>query len=194
MRLRRFLPVVLMMVATAFITAATMITTTYSQVQTLGPYFNSKVKYSATTGGQAGGEVRIVKNGVDTLIVGDVVYYTTDNVVRKSTTLTDYNHIAGVVVGGTKTSMAGATTIPLSTDTAATAGQQVLILTTGRAWVRIDTMGAPVVPGALITPSIYVAGKVKVALAVPDSFNRIIGRLIDTGHTSTQVLAHVNIK
>jgi hypothetical protein len=190
--MKKLLPFLVLLVA---VTGATIFTTTYSQVATLGPYFNSKHKLDTLLGGQVGGEVRIYKNGVDTLFVGDVVYFTTNNTVRKSTTLTDYNHIAGVVVGGTSTSMAAPTTIPLSTDTAAKGvTAKVLVLSSGRAWVRVDTMGAPVVPGALITPSIYVAGKIKLALSVPDTFHRIIGRLIDTGHTSTQALAHVNIK
>jgi hypothetical protein len=175
------------------ITAFSAFVTTYSQPVGIGPYFNTKEKYVAATGGAPGGEVRVFKNGVDTLIVGDVVYQSAINTVRKSTTLVNYNSIAGVVVGGTRTAMSAATTVPTSTDTAAYANQQVLVMTSGRTWVRIDA-AAPIVAGTLIIPSTTVAGKVKGNPGVIDSFYRAIGRLIDTGVVSTQVLAHVNVK
>jgi|SRR5678809_221714 len=174
--------------------AFTAFTTTYKQVKTLGPYYNTTEKYSASLGGQAGGEVRIFLNGVDTLIVGDVVYISANNTVRKSATLANYNKVAGVVVGGTKTNMSGATSAPAATDTAATAGQQVLVLTTGRAWVRVDTVAVGIPAGTLIQPSIYVAGKVMAKAASIDSLNRVIGRMIDSGGLSTQALAHINVK
>src|SRR5678810_561659 len=97
------------------VSAFTILTTTYKQVKTLGPYYNTTEKYSASLGGQAGGEVRIFLNGVDTLIVGDVVYISANNTVRKSATLANYNKVAGVVVGGTKTNMSGATSAPAAT-------------------------------------------------------------------------------
>ncbi len=189
--MKKLLPLVLMLTAAVGITA---FTTSYYPVQTLGPYFNSKIKSDTATGGSPGGEVRVFKNGVDTLIVGDVVYLSANNTVRKSATLALYNTVAGVVVGGTSTSMQAATTAPASTDTAAKgATAKVLVMTSGRAWVRIDA-AAGIGPGLLLAPSTTVAGKVKAAPAIIDTFYRYFGRLIDTGIVSTQVLAHINVK
>ena len=176
------------------VSAFAAVTTTYKQVKTLGPYYNTTEKYDATTGGQAGGDVRIWKNGVDTLFVGDVVYVSANNTVRKSATLALYNTIAGVVVGGTKTSMSGVTSIPGATDTAALASQQVLVMTRGRTWVRVDTVAAGISAGAEIKPSIYVAGASAAKSTAIDSFYRAFGRMIDTGIASTRVLAYINVK
>lgn len=190
--MRRLLTIVGLIVATA---GATFFTTSYSQVQTIGPYFNSKIKFDTATGGGAGGEVRIFKNGVDTLIVGDVVYISAANTVRKSATLANYNTIAGVVVGGTSTNMAAVTSAPAATDTAAKgATAKVLVLVSGRAWVRVDTVAAGIAAGTLLQPSIYVAGKVMAKAAPIDSLYRVLGRIVDSGVASTQVLAHINIK
>jgi len=184
-----------MLLGLVVITAAftSVITTTYRPTQRIGPYFGSNTPYSAATGGQAGGYVEVYKDTVDTLIVGDVVYIAKNNVVTKSATLANYNTVAGVVVGGTKTNMRGVTSAPASTDTAAFANQNVLVLRYGRAWVRVDTTTAGIPAGALIIPSL-VAGKVKAKSTAIDSLYRAIGRMLDTGIASTQVLALINVK
>ena len=193
--MRKLLPLVLMIIATASVTAGAMFfTTSYSQVQTIGPYTTSKIKSDTATGGAAGGDIRIYKNGVDTLIVGDVVYISANNTVRKSTTLANYSTIAGVVVGGTSTNMAAVTSTPAATDTAAKgATAKVLVMARGRTWVRIDA-AAGIAPGSLLLPSTTVAGKVKGFGTAIDTFYRSVGRLIDTGIVSTQVLAHISVK
>lgn len=173
--------------------AGTAFVSTYASVARIGPFYTSTVAFDTAAGGQPGGQVRIFKNGVDTLIVGDVVYLSANNTVRKSTTLASYNTIMGVVVGGTKTSMRGLVSAPAATDTAALASQQVIVLSEGRAYVRIDA-AAGIAPGLLLQPSATVAGKVMARATTIDSLHRAIGRLIDTGIVSTQVLAHINVK
>lgn len=181
----------LIVVTSAFTAIAT---TTYRPTQKIGPYFGSSNAYSAATGGQAGGYVEIYKDTVDTLIVGDVVYIVgKGNVVTKNATLANYNTVAGVVVGGTRTNMQGVTSAPAATDTAAYANQNVLVLRYGRTWVRVDTTTAGIPAGALIIPSL-VAGKVKAKSTAIDSAYRVIGRMLDTGIASTQVLALINVK
>lgn len=188
---RRTLFMLAMIVATSAFTA---IATTYRPTQKIGPYFGSSSGYVAATGGQAGGYVEIYKDTVDTLIVGDVVYLLgKGNVVTKSATLANYNTVAGVVVGGTHTNMQGVTSAPAATDTAAFANQNVLVLRYGRTWVRVDTTTAGIPAGALIIPSL-VAGKVKAKSTAIDSSYRVIGRMLDTGIASTQVLALINVK
>ena len=167
--------------------------TTYASIARIGPFYTSTVGFDTAAGGQVGGQVRYYKNGVDTLIVGDVVYLSANNTVRKSTTLANYNTIAGVVVGGNKTSMRGITSSPVSTDTAATANGTAIVLSCGRAYVRIDA-AAGIAPGLLIQPSTNVAGKVMAKASTIDSLYRSVGRLVDTGVVSTQVLANICIR
>lgn len=187
---RRTLFMLAMIVATSAFTA---LVTTYRPVQRIGPYFGSSNAYSSTTGGQVGGYVEIYKDTVDTMFVGEVVYLVKKNVVTKNATLANYNTLVGVVVGGTKTNMQGVTSAPGATDTAALANQNVLVLRYGRTWVRVDTVTAGIPAGALIIPSL-VAGKVKAKSTAIDTAYRVIGRMLDTGIASTQVLALINVK
>src|SRR5690348_17146555 len=72
-----------------------------------------------------------------TLLVGDVVYFTTAGTVNKSTTSADYAAFAGVVVGGTATNMQfTADDASVVGTTAATVGQQVLVQYGGIATVQ----------------------------------------------------------
>lgn len=175
------------------VAATTFVATTYRPVSRLGPYYTSNSTYDTATGGSPGGLVYFFKNGADTLIVGDVVYLSANNTVLKSGTLANYNAVAGVVVGGTKTNMQVVTSAPAATDTAAYANQTVVVLVSGRTWVRVDTTTAGISAGVAIMPSL-VAGKVKARTTAIDTFSRIIGKMIDTGIASTQVLARINIK
>lgn len=182
------------LVVLLFSVAATtfVATTTFRPPQRLGPYFTSTEKADTATGGAPGGQVRIMKNGVDTLFVGEVVYFDKNNRVRKGTTLTLYNAIAGVVVGGTRTNMQANTTAPVATDTAAYANQQVIVLTEGRTWVRNDAAGT-LTFGQLLQPSTNIAGSVMAKIASPDSFYRSPGRMIDSVLASGYGLAHVSV-
>lgn len=191
MRKRRTLIMLGLIVAT---TAFTALVTTFRPVARIGPFYNSTLGYDTSiAGGQAGGEVRIYKNGADTLIVGDVVYFSARNTVFKSATLVNYNAIAGVVVGGTRTGMLAVSSPPLATDTAATSGQNVLVMSRGRTWVRIDA-SAGIAPGLAVIPSTNTAGMVMVRTTAIDTFNRIFAKLVDTGIVSTRVLAQVNVR
>jgi hypothetical protein len=181
--------IVLMMAAVAALTA---FATTKSLIR-IGPFYTSTIAYDTLTGGAVGGEVRIYQNGVDTLIVGDVVYLSAQNKVRKSSTLANYNTIVGVVVGGSKTNMLAISSSPAATDTAALANGKAIVLSRGRAYVRVDAAVA-LSPGALIQPSVTVAGKVTVKAAPLDSLFRVFGRMVDTGVVSTSALANINVR
>lgn len=174
-------------------TAASIFVSSKSTVFRMGPFYNSTLAYDTAAGGQVGGEVRNYKNGVDTLIVGDVVYISANNKVRKSTTLALYNTIAGVVVGGSFTSNRAVTSVPVATDTAALANGTALVMSCGRAYVRIDA-AAGIAPGLALQPSATVAGKVMARAASLDSLSRTVGRLVDSGIVSTSVLANVCIR
>lgn len=175
------------------ISATAIVSTSYKPLARIGPYYTTTDKYDATTGGQVGGYVTIYKNGADTLLVGDLVYISAQNTVLKSGTLANYNTLAGVVVGGTKTNMRGVTSAPAATDTAAYAGQPVLVLSEGRTWVKVDTTTGGIAAGALIMPSL-VSGKVKAKAATIDSLFRVVGRMIDSSAVSVPALAHISIK
>lgn len=172
--------------------AAVSFVTTKQAVQRIGPFFTSTIAFDTATGGAVGGQVRFFKSGVDTLFVGEVVYMDKNNRVRKGTTLTLYNAIAGVVVGGTKTNMQAQTSVPVATDTAAYANQQVIVLTEGRFWVRNDAAGT-VTFGGLLQPSTNIAGSVMAKIASPDSFYRSPGRMIDSVLASGYGIAHVSV-
>lgn len=176
------------------VTAFAAVTTTYRSVQRLGPYYSSIMGYDTSlAGGAVGGEVRIYKNGTDTLIVGDVVYLSARNTVLKSATLANYNTIIGVVVGGQKTNMQAVVTKPASTDTAATSGQNVLVMSHGRTWIWADTTTAGIAPGTKVIPSL-VAGKAKARTTAIDSFYRIFATVIDSGVRNTATLALISVK
>jgi hypothetical protein len=157
------------------------------------PFFTSSLAYDATTGGQAGGQVRYYVAG-GTLLVGDVVYFSAANTVNKSATLANYNAIAGVVVGGTSLGSGVASVAAADVGTtAATVGQTVYVLKQGRTWVANDA-NATLSAGALIQPSVTTAGKVVVQASPIDSLYRNIGRVPIGGSASTTVLADINIK
>lgn len=183
----KYLNRVLALVMAVAVTAAFVTT---RSVQRMGPFYTSTVNWDSTTGSQVGGEVRIFL-AADSLKIGDVVYVSAANKVAKSTTLANYNTLAGVVVGGARHTMfASVASADVGTLTA-TANQRVLVLKQGRAWVANDG-STTLTYGASIIPSDSVAGKVEVRGAALDSMHRVIGR-VPIGGAGT-VLADVNVK
>lgn len=191
---RTFAPIVALLVFLAS-TGAALFVASYSKAVDTGPYTISRTSFDATTGGSAGGDVVWFKNGADTLLVGDVVYISANNTVRKSATLANYNTIVGVVVGGIKTSSRVQSTIPGASDTAAYANSRVLVMRRGRYWVKIDS-GQGYAPGSVIIPSSKAGegGKVTAKTTAIDSFYRAIGKLVDSGITSTRILAEISVR
>lgn len=195
-RFKKMIPLLALGVGIIGVTASSVLVTSYQSIAKLGPYFTTTVGYDTATGGMPGGLVHFYKVGTgtaETLFVGDVVYLSANNTVLKSATLANYNTVMGVVVGGTKTNMRAVTTTPGVTDTAAYVNQTAIVLSCGRTWVRFDAAaGTP--PGTLIQPSVTVSGKATAKAAPIDSLYRVIGRLVDTGIVTTQVLANIAVK
>lgn len=187
--MKKLLLLGLVIVATAFTSAFV----TVANVSRIGPHFTSTAAWDSVTGAQAGGRVEYAL-ATDSVKIGDVVYWASANHVNKSTTLADYNAIAGVVVGGARQSMR---TSYVSADVgtlAATAQQRVIILKAGRAWVANDTVVAGLSAGDRISPSIYVAGKVKAPTTAIDTAGRVFGRVVTAAAASATVLADINVK
>lgn len=177
----------------------------YVNITRIGTYWNTSQAYDSVLGGQPGGKVVTYLCDSTTsqaLLTGDVVYISRNNMVAKSATIANYNTVAGVVVGGSRTNMQAAQAITnFANDTSCLAtgsggawqNNKVLVLTNGRTWVKVDA-AAGIPPGTLLLPSTTTAGKVKGNAASLDSLQRTIGRIVDTGIVSTQVLANINIK
>lgn len=167
-------------------------TVTTRAVQRIGPFYTSTIAFDSTTGGQPGGDTRIYL-ATDSTKVGDAVYISAANTIAKSTTAANYNAVAGIVVGGTRTSM-NASIVAADVGTlAATANQRVIVLRHGRTWVANDA-GGTLSAGALIVPSVTTAGKVVVKPAAIDSLYRVIGKVPIGGSASTTVLAEINVR
>lgn len=163
----------------------------YINVGRLPAFYTSQVQFDSLRGGHIGGHVLTYKCAA-TLKVGDVVYRSTSNTVNKSSTITNYNAIAGVVVGGTwKGFQAAIDSVNLG-DTACVANGRAVVLNQGRTWVDLDAAGG-VVPGGLLFPSTTTAGLVKAAPAAIDTFLRTVGRAVDTGATSAIIQADINV-
>jgi hypothetical protein len=166
--------------------------TTYPILR-LTPFYTSNIAWVGSTGGQVGGRINFFI-AADSLKIGDVVYITTLDSVTKSTTIANYNTIAGVVVGGTRSSSQASVASADVGTLCATAGQTVYVLKQGRTWMANDSMAAGITGGALVKPSIYNAGKIGLKGAALDSLNRVIGRAVFAAAASTTVLVDVNIK
>jgi len=165
---------------------------TYVNIVRTGPYTTPSTAFDSTTaGGQPGGTVRIYKDSTDTMLVGDVVYLARSR-VHKSTTIAGYNTVAGVVVGGSATSMRGNITKAGWHDTASFAYGRVYVLTCGRAYVSADSVG--LAPGTQLIPSTSVAGAVKARTTVIDTNYRVMGFTLDSAVAGAAVMARICVK
>ena len=182
-------------VLVSVISTAAMLAT--SQIQTLAPFYTSRIAPDSLTGGNAGGRFNYAITGAtDSLYVGDVVYWADTNKVRKSATLANYSMIAGVVVGGAITGTNLAHTAAADVGTRASApGQWVLICKQCRTWMK-SSNNAAWIAGRRVLPSDSLAGQLDTALtaSVIDTFYRMIGRTVGAAAALGTVLVDVNIK
>lgn len=156
-----------------------------------GPFFYAQTTYPTA----CGGAVRTYLTGTnDTEKIGNVVYLTQDS-VKHSATLANYNSLAGVVVGGANTSMKGSCTVADTGAIAAFPGQQVLVLYSGRAYVLVDTE-AGFAAGTGVVPSVKsaMAGRLAARGTAIDTFYRIFGKTADTAVSGKAVLVDVRVK
>lgn len=177
-------------IAGLMLTAFGTLLVTTVPVRVLGPFYTSPVAFSATTGGQIGCQVQYYVAD-DSSRIGQIVYHSDNNEVKPSATLADYNKIAGVVVGGTRTNMQASVSVADTSTLAATAGQNVIVCVRGRFWV-LDSAGADA-PGVMLRPS-GTAGRAAAALAAIDSNSRNFGRVIDTMLAGKAGLVQINVK
>jgi len=174
------------------VSAFTALVTT-ANVQRIGPHWTSSAAWDSAAGNQAGARV-VYALAADSVKIGDVVYWSSGNHVNKSATLADYNTIAGVVVGGARQSMKTSYVAADVGTLAATANQRVVIAKEGRVWLANDTVAAGVAAGSRVSPSIYVAGKVKNPTTAIDTAGRVFGRFVMAGALSSTVLADIIVK
>jgi hypothetical protein len=165
--------------------------TTYPVARNI-PFFTSNVAFDSTTGSQPGGLVRLAVAD-DSLLIGDVVYWSGQSAVTKSSTLAKYDSIAGVVVGGTKQSLQASIAAADVGTLAAAPNERVWILYNGRTWVKNDA-NATLVTGSQVIPSNATAGRVEVRTTAIDTFYRVVGKVITGGAVNTNVLVSVNVK
>lgn len=187
------------MLSLVCLTAAATFKFATVQVELSAPFMASANPWDSLTAGQVGGRVQIANVGgtTDTLLIGDVVYWSDTNRVTKSATLANYNAIAGVVVGGARLTPIMSAAIA-STDVgtvAATTGQRVWILKQGRMWMR-SSQNAVVIAGRRVIPSDSIAGRWDTTLTaqVIDSAQRMIGRTVTATAALAVGLVDVNIR
>lgn len=185
-RLKKVLPLALF---ASLIAAFAVYEAAYIPVRVIGPYYRSQASFDSATGAAVGGMVQTYL-AADSLRVGQIVYTTVRNTVDASATLTAYNAITGVVVGGTRTGMQASVNITDTSTLAATAGQRVVVLRQGRFWV-LDSTGA-INPGIAVRPS-GTKGRMAAQLNVPDTFHRVFGRMVDTASSGKAGLVDINI-
>lgn len=173
------------------VAAFTSVLTT-SRVHLIGPYFTSATRWDSATAQQAGGQV-VYANASDSEKIGDVVYYSASNTTAKSGTLANYNAIAGIVVGGKRTTMQGSTASADVGTLAATANQPVIILKRGRVWAKADTTTGGIAVGTVVIPS-PVAGNVVAKTTAIDSAGRSIGKVVTTCAASSACLLDANVR
>ncbi len=108
----------------------------------------------------------VVMLAAGTLLVGDVVFYSSANTVNKSSTAADYVAVVGVVVGGTATGMQITADSPAVVGTnAATVGQNVIVQINGIATViaaaaiTIGTRLQVVTTAGRVDDAAFVAGQ-----------------------------------
>lgn len=161
-----------------------------SNVQRNGPFFMTANSFDSATSGQFGGQANVFL-AADSVRIGQIVYLSAKNSVKVSATFADYNAVQGVVVGGTRTSMLASTSRADTSTLAATLGQRVLVLRRGRTCV-LDSTGA-ITSGTQVRAS-GTAGRMAARTTAIDTFNRIIGKTIDTTITGTCGMVDVNIR
>lgn len=186
--------VVAVSAATAFGTASFALT----QIQRMtGSYWTPATNPDSLTGAGAGGRFHYAIVGTtDTLKAGDVVYWADTNKVKKSTTLANYNEIAGVVIGGAITGLNRAYNASGDVGTKVAApGQFVMICKVCRVWMQ-SSNNAAWLSGRRVLPSDSIAGRLDTALtaAVIDSLHRTVGRTVSAASALGVVLVDVNIK
>ena len=101
-------------------------------VSRIGPFFTTTTAWDTGGGGQTGGYVQFYKvKATDSLKIGDVVFLkdsgTLTQTVSKSITIANYNSLAGVVVGGTRTTMQAYNDSGVVGTLAGTGGQTVIV-------------------------------------------------------------------
>ncbi len=186
--------ITILTLAVMALSAFAVFTGTYYNVARIGPYFITNYPFDSTNMGNTGGQVVTYLSG-DTEYIGQVVYISAKNTVKHDTVATHYNALAGVVVGGTQTNMQASGDSASVGDTASFIGGRVLVLVTGRAWVKTDTTAA-FSPGTMVVPSNRSgqAGKVQARTTAIDTFFRSVGRIVDSGVTNTKRLINVKVK
>lgn len=181
------------LILTAFTTSMFLTTV---PVRVLGPFYTTPVAWDSTNALQVGCHVQYYLSATnDSARIGQVVYISSKNTVSHSATLANYNAIAGVVVGGTRTSMQASYVVGDTSTLVATTGQRVIVCDEGRAWVLVDT-GPGVAPGLLVQPSVRAgsAGRITTKAATLDSLFRLVGRTVDTAIAGKAVLINVRIR
>lgn len=178
----------------AFTGIAAVVAPTYPMVR-LGSYWTSVQAFDSTNIGVSGGQVLTYLAG-DSEFVGSVAYISAKNTVKMDTILTHYNNVAGVVIGGSRTSFQGLPDSASVGTLAAIAGQRVFVLIQGRTWVTLDTVGTGISPGSMMIPSNKqgMRGRVAAKTTAIDSFYRALGKIVDTGVVNTKRLINVSIK
>lgn len=175
--------------------SANMLLTTVP-VRVLGPFYTTPVAWDSTSSLQVGCHVQYYLSATnDSPRIGQAVYVSAKNTVSHSATLANYNAIAGIVVGGTRTSMQASYVVGDTSTLVATTGQRVIVCDEGRAWVLVDT-GPGVAPGLAVQPSTRagMAGRLTTKAAPIDSLSRVFGRLVDTAIAGKAVLVQVRVR
>lgn len=195
-RVLGFIAVFGLVAATSAATTSMLVTQSIARI---GGYWTTSVQFDSLTGGGAGGRVIIAMVGgtTDTLLAGDVVYWSDTNKVTKSATLANYSMIAGVVVGGQRTSPP-LQALMSSSDVGtvvATTGQRVVLCKQCRAWMK-SSNNAAWIAGRRVLPSDSIAGRLDTSLtaSVIDTFYRMVGRTVGAASALGTVLVDVNIK
>lgn len=177
--------VAIMAISTGFLLATSGVTSN-------GAFYTTTVPFDSATANSVGGQVRPFV-AADSLLNGDVVYYSGVDVVAKSSTLSTYNALAGVVVGGQRIGMnAQGDSTDLGT-LVATQGQYVWVLRSGRAWMRNDANGT-LTAGNQVIPSDATAGRIEVRTTAIDTNFRVIGKAVTTRGANGYIPIDVSIK
>jgi len=177
----------------AFSTPPAFLTTVV--VRVLGPWYTSPMPFDSSAINQVGGHVQFYLAG-DSCWIGQIVFISAKNTVKPGTTLANYNTVAGVVVGGTRTSMQASVAVADTFTLAATANQRVIVMDVGRFWV-LDSGGGKS-PGTLVRPTaasaIHSGGRMASATTAIDTNYRVIGRLVDTSVSGKAALVQIHVK
>lgn len=178
---KKFLPVVLLLASAGIAGATTAFFVTTAPVARIASFWTSTQSFDSLLNNQEGGEVRTYL-ATDSVWICNVVHYTAltaGRIAKPTTTIANYNLIAGVVVGGARTSNQGSVDSADCGTLAATANQRVIVMRRGRFWTQNDGSDS-LRAGALILPSDSVRGLVENKPATLDSLARGVGRVVMT--------------